>query len=234
MTGEWSGCFAGNFPVRTPGEYEFKISIPGTSQSLTHRLTVRKPDLELDNVRNNFGRLYQIASDAGPVFDKMKAEKRRELQQLLQPPSLKELEEVAESVSTEKPRLFFTTSNAHLIPDCLDKLPAKKESIKGQLDDLWDGGVDSGLQPVSAYYLLLIVPTAIGVLIAAILLFLRQNVGAMAVLGLVATFALGVVLVNLTMRPNWADFPIDFSFVLTVVVGLFATEWLTRKLLKLA
>lgn len=232
--GEWNGSFAGNFHVRTPGEYEFKISIPGTSQSLSHRLTVRKPDVEMDNVRNNFGRLYQIASDAAPVFEKLKADKRREIQQLLQPPSLKELEEVGETPNAEKPRLFFTLNNAHLIPECLTRLAPKKESIKGQLQDVWDNGFGIGLKPVSAYYLLLVIPPVLGILIAAILLFLRQYVGAMVLLGLTGVYAVGVFAIDLLAKPDWADFPVDVSFVLAVVVGLLAVEWLTRKLLKLA
>ena len=50
--------------MKEPGEYEFRIPIPGTNESLTQRLTVRKPNPELDNVRNNFGLLYQLASEA--------------------------------------------------------------------------------------------------------------------------------------------------------------------------
>ena len=42
------------------------------------------------------------------------------------------------------------------------------------------------------------------------------------------------VMYDLAMSPTWPDLPLNLSYVLAVVVALLGTEWLVRKLLKLA
>ena len=61
--GEWKGYFAGSIQIKEPGEYEFQLPIPGTSESLRQSVLVRKSNPELDNVRTNFPYLYQMASE---------------------------------------------------------------------------------------------------------------------------------------------------------------------------
>ncbi len=233
--GEWHGWFVGNFKVRTPGEYEFRIPIPGTSESLTHRLTVRKPNLELDNVRHNHGALYQLASEAKNVLNRLPAETRRDLEQLLQPPSS---EDVAREGKTGS-RLFFTLPSAEAVVRCLTKVEPKTESTKGKLEDLWDRPLWESGQAISALWLLIVVPLIVGLLAFAILLFLRQNVGALVALGIMILTVLVVLLIQLlktsgALEFEWEEFPLNLSFVMVVVVSLLAMEWLTRKLLRLA
>ena len=83
-----NGWFAGSVKLREPGEYEFRIPVPGTGESLVARTTIRRPNPELDNVRNNFGLLYQIASDSKQLLNGLPPETRKEVQKYLQgPPS---------------------------------------------------------------------------------------------------------------------------------------------------
>src|SRR5205823_2208001 len=49
----WRGLFTASVKLSEEGKYEFKIPIPGTSESIRQELSVRKPNPELDNVRNN-------------------------------------------------------------------------------------------------------------------------------------------------------------------------------------
>ncbi len=83
------------------------------------------------------------------------------------------------------------------------------------------------------------VPLIVGLLAFAILLFLRQNVGALVALGIMILTVLVVLLIQLlktsgALEFEWEEFPLNLSFVMVVVVSLLAMEWLTRKLLRLA
>jgi hypothetical protein len=227
--GEWNGWFAGSVLIREPGEYEFRIPIPSTGESILQRTSVRRPNPELDNVRNNFGLLYQLASEAKLVLDKLPPEARRELQKILQaPPPLESAGDVKESA-----RLFFALPNADAVDKCLISVPPKREEVKGKLDDLWDQGARPELY-VNALHLAVGAPAALGLLGFAILMFLGQRVAAEAFLG--GFVALSVVIFAATwiFDLEWATLPVHFSYVLIAVVSLLSMEWLTRKLLKLA
>jgi hypothetical protein len=230
LEGEWHGWFVGSFKVRTPGEYEFRIPIPGVSQALTHRLMVRKPNLEMDNVRQNHGALFQLASEAAPTLKRLPSEVQQELSRMLQPPAGEE------TSGKEGVRLFFPLANADAVEKCLTKMEPKRESTKGKLLDLWDDGVSTGLQ-ISAYHLILLVVAGVGLLACGILCFLRQYWAALGAIGTTAVLLLITFLCNVFMGSyglEWLDMPLDLSFVLTVVVSLLGIEWLTRKLLRLA
>ena len=225
--GDWQGWFSGKYALKEPGEYEFKIPISGTSETLSHRLTVRKPNLEMDNLRHNHGALYQLASDAGPVLNRLSGPVRAEVQKALGRPVE---EEAKETFGKETGRLFFPLPQADQIAKCLVQVPPQRESIKGSLVDLWDKGQSTGYE-IGAYHLGMLIPGIVGLLGAAILLFLRQPVGAAAFLG-AALLIVGAVF--FFGDPDWIKLPIDFSYVLITVVALLSIEWLTRKLLKLA
>ena len=113
-------------------------------------------------------------------------------------------------------------------------VPPHKESTKGSLVDLWDQGFKTGLEPVSSYYLAMLIPGAVGLLGAFILLFLRQYWGAAGFLALALLIIGCVAAVGFFGDFDWVELPIDISFVLATVVVLLSIEWLTRKLLKLA
>jgi hypothetical protein len=225
--GDWQGWFLGKYNIKEPGEYEFKIPISGTNEALSHRLTVRKPNLEMDNLKHNHGALYQISSDAAAVLNRLTGRTRDEVQKALGRPVS---EDVKESPGKETSRLFFPLTSADQIPRCLINVPPHRESTKGALHDLWDRGYESGLE-IGAYELAMLIPGVVGLLGAGILLFLRQFWGAAAFLGAALVIVAGVALFG---DPEWVKLPVDFSFVLVTVVTLLSVEWLTRKLLKLA
>jgi hypothetical protein len=224
----WAGWFAGNFRMKEPGEYEFRIAIPGTSEALTHRLTVRKPNPELDNVRNNFGLLYQISSEAKDVIDPLPPEIRRKLLGLLQPVLSEENRD-----QKQTPRLFFRLDQADAIADCLRPLQPKREQVKGKLFDLWDSGVESGITE-SAFHLAWITPIVIGAFGGIVLLIFRQLLFAGLFFAAGLLLALVPVIYNAVAQPTWPELPLNISYVLVAVVGLLGLEWLLRKLLKLA
>jgi hypothetical protein len=228
--GEWTGWFAGSVTIRDPGEYEFRIPIPGTGESLQQRTTIRRPNPELDNVRNNFALLYQLASEAKSIVDRLPIETRKEVLKNVQGPP------VAESPTDEKetgPKLFFTLANADAVEKCLITVPPKTEEVKGRLDDLWDQGARPELY-VNALHLALGAPAALGLLGFAILMFLRQTAAAWAFLGGFVAVSVATFIVTMIMGLEWPVLPVHFSYVLIVVVTLLSVEWLTRKLLKLA
>ena len=142
----WAGWFAGTYKAREPGEYEFRIPIPDTNEFLTQRLSVRKPNPEKDNPRNNFGLLYQLASDANEAVAGLPAETRRKVLRVLQAGA----DEVAggsgakDAGGKDKARLFFKLQDADLIADCLTAIPPREVLVKGKLYDMWDRGLDHG------------------------------------------------------------------------------------------
>jgi len=227
LTGEWNGVFVASAKIKTPGEYEFKVPIPNTSETVSHRLIARKPNLELDNVRHNHAALYEMATAAKDVLSRLDADSRREIERLLQPPSG---ENGKSADGRELSRLFFKLNHADAITKCLVKIQPEKESTKGALMDLWDQGWNSGYE-MSAYYLSMLIPAIVGLLAVAILLFLGHYGAALGTLIGTGVVILGVFLFG---DPDWIYLPMDMSFVLAVVVGLLSMEWLTRKLLKLA
>jgi hypothetical protein len=222
---DWEGDFSGVVKVREEGKYEFKIPIPGTADSIRQEIVIRKPNPELDNVRNDFDYLYKISSEFKVIQNSLPSEVRKEVHS--------RLKTVATDDAKDSPRLFFTLQSADSIAKCLRQVDPQREKIKGPLYDLWDKGLKTGLPPVSAYHFAWGVPMALGVLGFAILLFLRQSL--YAALFLAGTWLVSLIAATLIFFPiEWPDLPIDFSFVLIAVVVLLSVEWLTRKLLKLA
>ena len=98
--GDWEGRFAGSVTLKEPGEYEFQILIPGTNESLVHRVVVRQENPELDNVRPNFAYLHQLASEAETVLKGLPPEVRKEIEAALS-------RSAEASFAKDAPRLFF-------------------------------------------------------------------------------------------------------------------------------
>jgi hypothetical protein len=224
--GDWQGWFLGKHTIREPGEYEFTIPI-GSGEALSHRLIVRKPNLEMDNLRHNHGALYQIATDATTLLEHLSGPDRAAVNNALGRPG----EEIKESSGKDTSRLFFPLASAGEISRCLKYVEPDRQSTKGSLKDLWDTGRDTGLGPVSAYHLAMFIPGIVGLVGAVLLLALRQFWGAAAFLGAALLVAGGVWLFG---NPDWIELPVEISYVLGAVAALLSLEWLTRKLLKLA
>jgi hypothetical protein len=228
--GAWAGWFAGTYKAKEPGEYEFRVPIPDTDEFLTQRISIRKPNPELDNVRNNFGYLYQLAGNADEAISSLPAETRRKVHRVLQAGA----DEVGGGTGgKDKARLFFKLQDADLIADCLSVIPPREVLVKGKLYDMWDRGFATN-RAASAYLLALLAPLAIGALGGLLLLVFRQYVFGACFLGAGVLLSACVFGFDLMFHPEWAELPLDFSFVLVALVTLLGVEWLTRKLLKLA
>lgn len=226
--GDWTGWFAGSIRMKEPGDYEFRVPIPGTNESLTQRLSVRKPNRELDNKRNNFGLLYQLASEAKEVVDPLPAETRQKVLGVLQPV-------LSEETRSQKQtsRLFFRLDQAETINDCLRPLAPKREQVKGKLFDLWDEGASTGWT-VNSYHLAWGTPLAVGALGGAVLLLFGQYLFAACFAAAGVVLAAAPIAYDLAASPVWPDLPLEMSYVLVLIVSLLGLEWLMRKLLKLA
>jgi hypothetical protein len=226
----WQGFFEGSIPISEPGEYEFLLPIPGVEgEALRATVIVRKPNPELDNVRTNFGYLYQLASESKDLLNKLPPESKKKIELLLQTP-----EQTPGSSEKSTKRLFFPLSSADSVVDCLVQVPPKSDIVKGRFEDLWDEGAKTGKE-VRAYWAALFAPLVIGLIGVLILGLLRQWLSAAVFFG-ICVFMTGLVaLTNLIFaRLLEGMLDVNFSYLLMLVVTLLGIEWLARKLLRLA
>jgi hypothetical protein len=192
------GWFSGQFQVKSPGDYELKITVPrqpgqDSDEVETWKFSVKEANPELDNTRPDFDLLYRLASEADGVLQRMSNEgERAELKRRLQRPRPAADAEAGPGagrdkveIREDKARLFFSLKNAGLIPSCMIRDVQTQES-RGPYKDRWDDGVVLYEYPQPED------PSKPG----------RK--------------------------------PVQLSYVLLVVVGLLSTEWLIRKLLRLA
>ena len=87
------------------------------------RIIVRRSwaEVELDDVRADFGQLHHLASPAEPVLGKRPAELRKDIEA-----ALRRSAAFPDAPAKDALRLFFRLSDAQLIPACLEKLPARQ------------------------------------------------------------------------------------------------------------
>ena len=177
---------------RSPGEWEFRLPIltidEKTGQEkyeyLKQNVIVRKPNPEKDNVRTNFGYLYQLASPSDTLLRSLPADTRKKIEALLQVP------DGQTSVGNEKTskRLFFTLATADAISDCLVPVPPKSDTIKGRFEDLWDQSISPEWSDW-VFWPLVLAPIGIAALVAVILLILGQWQAALGSLFIGAFFS---------------------------------------------
>ncbi len=220
---KWLGYFQGSIHLKEPGEYEFLLPIPGMdNESLRQNLTVRKPNPELDNVRTNFGYLYQLATDAGPLLKTLPADTRKEIEATLQIPAEAD---PGEERSTK--RLFFPITAADSVAKCIVPIPPKTETaVKGPPEHLWALGFESGLQMMilQAALFMLLGWSVIG---AVFLLLMRQWIG--GILCVVSFFVVGSVTTVVSLWPEPEVIAVVWT-VLTVFahfVGMVGGIWIT-------
>jgi len=229
--GEWQGWFVSNsFRPKDPGEYEFRIPVPGTNEFLSARLSVKRPNPELDNVRNNFEYLHLLASEAEPALKTIDAGIRKDILKVLEPATSSAENKVS---SSQTPRLFFRLDQIDTILKCLEKVQPRRESIKGRPLDLWDEGFKPDWN-ISSFHTAWIFPLALGLLGFAILMYLSQPLGGSLFLAGFGVISAMVVASYFYLGAEWPMIQVHFAHVVAVITLLLGTEWLTRKLLKLA
>jgi len=175
------GWFSGKFLVRYPGPgYRMELQVPRTGDTDTRSFDVEESNPETDDTRPDFPLLYQMASEADEVLDRIRDKVVRDKVELAlsRPRPVRPGDDKTEPTA-EKRKLFFDLGNATLIPDCMTMKPVEQR-IRGRVQDQWDEGF---------------------------------------------------TLWTPADRPNE---PVKLSYVLLLIVGLLSTEWLIRKLLRLA
>jgi hypothetical protein len=194
---EWQGDFYGSIVLTEDGEYEFKLPIPGVEGEYLgpQNLIVRKPNPELDNLRTNFGYLYQLASPSDTLLKNpnITAETRKRIEALLQAPDGANIA-VGDKASK---RLYFPLSSADAITDCLVEVKPKTDTVKGRFEDLWDKPISWPSDwPEWAFWLAVLTPIAISLVPALVLLILKSWQGA------IGSFVLGlfVALIPVAIR----------------------------------
>jgi hypothetical protein len=226
---DWQGYFLGKIEIKEPGEYEFQLPIPGTNESLRQTVMVRKSNPELDNVRTNFGYLYQLASESGPLLKNLPPETRKRVDLATRVPDGGVVGEKASK------RLFFGIEDADKVADCLVAVQPKTETVKGRFEDLWDAGWETTLIPLPIWACALILLGALQVIGVIILLFLRQWIAAILFFVICNAMAILVGILMFVLENFMSEkLPTNFSYLLMIVVGLLGIEWLARKLLRLA
>ena len=163
--GEWLGWFKGEIKLTEPGEYEFTIDIPNTSGSVSQRIMVERPSLEMADLREDPKAMWELATDADPVLFRLDSKTKDKILADLPPDS----DETKGSKSGR--RLFFTLDKADNLPLCLEKKAPDRESVKGPLVDWWDAGSKNFQVP---HYLLLLVGLLLLGLAGSAILFAYQ------------------------------------------------------------
>ena len=232
--GDWQGYFYGSVNIPEPGEWEFRLPIltidEKTGQEkyeyLKQNVTVRKPNPEKDNVRTNFGYLYQLASPSDTLLRSLPADTRKKIESLLQVP---DGQTSAGNEKTSK-RLFFTLATADAITDCLVPVPPKSDTIKGRFEDLWDQSIFPDW-PWWVFWPLVLTPIVIATLLAVILLIFGLWQAALGSLSIGAFFSSLPVLICYTSGESveifWAVLlaPIAVGAIGAIILSLLR-QWI--------
>lgn len=142
--GEWDGTFQGQYQVTLPGEYQFEVPVPGSSEVLKSKALVKEANLELDHSRPDFALLRnQLASAVSEtrVNETLKKELTGKLQGVSRPASDGKADTKAGPavVDEEDPKLFFDLKTAKIIPEYLTT-DRKTQKSRGPIEDLWPAG----------------------------------------------------------------------------------------------
>ena len=230
---EWKGWFDGQFKVTAPGAYQIDLPVPGTSDVLSRKFTVKESNPELDNTAPDFERMRQVASDAGDVFSRVKEDVRERIKA-----ELERTNRVAKNVPENELKLYFDLKAAEAIPDCMIT-NIKTQRSRGAVKDLWDLGPSADAAWIGLQWAAGVLGLLAAVLVVRVLLrWSRSRSARVAVFSLVVV-GLGLVATvgSLIVLHQWwpgEDQALPVSFVLLGIVSLLSIEWLTRKLLRLA
>src|SRR5262249_10136733 len=141
--GDWAGHFQGQYQVTLPGEYQFELPVPTTSEILRSKTLVKEANLETDHSRPDFALLRnQLASAVSelritPGVKKELAAKLRGVP--VPPPGDARGAPAAAPADEDDPKLFFDLKTARTIPDYLT-MDRKAQKSRGPVEDLWPAG----------------------------------------------------------------------------------------------
>jgi hypothetical protein len=109
---ERSGWFIAEGDLKKPGKYQFEMEIKGTEETLRNTVIVEQPNPELDNVKPDHVRMFELASDNQLVMNRVSDDDVKKKLTSLKGP----IEEGSDSKARDGVRLYFDLDTAGLIP----------------------------------------------------------------------------------------------------------------------
>jgi hypothetical protein len=216
---KWQGTFAGNTRIDEDGIYEARIDIPGTDESITQTFEVKKPNVELSDLRTNFPKLYNMATDAPPaLLAKMDEEAREQLE------SSRDRPEAGGDVKvqvTSGARMFFRLRNGKLASQCIQRIPPERDKINGALKNIWDTGpmVFNATSWDDLWGLVICmfsIPAAVLGIVILLMLIGGRWPAALGVAGVLVAIEVGMLLLVLNTVPSAVFQPSLYGVLLVV------------------
>ena len=188
--GTWRGIFAGNARLDKEGFYEVRIDIPGTDESITQTFEVKSPNIEMADLRTNFPKLYNMATDATlAMLNRLDQGTRDRLEGGKDRPKSGPDAKVE---TTAGAKLFFRLASAQPASQLITHVRPEEERVKGAVRDLWDRGPEvyaaSSWDDVPALVWAMFLAPAAVMLVVMVLMAIGGRW--LAVVGLVAALAL--------------------------------------------
>jgi hypothetical protein len=217
--GKWDGIFTGSMRLDREGYYEARIDIQGTDESITQTFEIKSPNVEMADLRTNFPKLYNLATDATQnMLGRLDNDTRERLQGGKDRPRGGS---GGPSASGAGSRLFFRLANAQPVTQCITKVPPEEDKVKGAIHDLWDWGprayeADSwwDIWPIALSFFAL---PALALLAVIVMMLLGKRwlaaLGSAAALILIELGLLGLVMYT---EPVWLLQPSAFGVLLVV------------------
>jgi hypothetical protein len=160
---QWAGWFQGRHLATSPGEYKLELLVPGSSDMLRAKFTVKESNPELDMVRPDPAAIYHLAGVIDEVLPRLEKPTADRLREVLSSRRVKSDKPAVEADPdsdrfADSPRLFFDLKTAEIIPNCMSS-ETKVQDNRGAINDLWDKGPtlfhDKDGQPVTVAWVLI-------------------------------------------------------------------------------
>jgi hypothetical protein len=217
--GKWRGTFVGSIRIDKEGFYEARIDIQGTDESITQTFEVKSPNVELFDLRTNFAKLFNLATDAKPeILKRMDAETRARLE------GVKDRPQGGADVKIDAgggPRLFFRLANAQPVSQCIAKVPPEEDKVKGRIHDLWSQGPEvynatSWEQVPALPWVMVGAPALVMLIIVVLLLMGGRWIAALAVGATLLAMEGGMLVLLAQTTPAELFQPSAFGVLLVV------------------
>jgi hypothetical protein len=217
--GKPDGIFVGTAEITTEGEYELRIGIPDSSDSITKKIEVsRKKGIEKADLSTDFLKLQMLASE--PT-----AEMRKRLQERTTPKQARG-DDGGPPLGWSSTRLYFPLPLAEMTTECLERSPPASDTRKGNREDIWNLGPlvykeQSWSDVPWLYALMFAIPGGVLLITAVVMAFARRWVAVMGLLVTLAAVEIGMFALTSEFTPARLFNP-SILLVLFVVPSLIA------------
>jgi hypothetical protein len=217
--GKFAGVFAGSVRLDKEGSYEVRIDIPGTEESISQTFEVKSPNIEMADLRTNFPKLYNMATEATlAMLNRLDADTRQRLEAGRDRPKGGADSKVETAGGA---RLFFRLANAQPTSQLITHVRPEEEKVKGAIRDLWDQGPEVyNAQswhhvPVLAWAMFL-VPAAVTLVVMILMLIGKRWLAALGLLVALALIEAAMVGVIARTTPEELFRPSSYGVLLVV------------------